>query len=142
MSQVVEAWLSELESNYGTSPVNQLLGLEMTEISEGAVTVSVEVKPEFKNRAGGAHGAVLSALVDSSMLQAARTALGQGPTVATTNLNLTFVKPGIGRLSSQAKVVALRRTMGVAEAKVTDENGELVAAATGTIHIRRPEAAI
>jgi acyl-coenzyme A thioesterase PaaI-like protein len=75
-------------------------------------------------------------LLDVAMAHAARSPRTGQPDdprgVVTIEMKTSFMRPGLGRIVAHAKV--LRRTVGFSfcEASLLDEQGELVAHATGT----------
>lgn len=94
----------------------------------------VVLRPELVNSWGGAHGGLIATLLDASMTVAARYAVDPegGKPVATIDLSVTFIGQAKVVLTCQALLTARHGSMLYLEAKAENEDGDLVARATGT----------
>lgn len=117
-------------------PAARLLGLEIDDVSEGAVTFGFTADDRFSNGAA-THGGILAAVADFALSTAVLTALDAGADVVTTNLAVTYLRPVAltGRYRCAAKVVHRGRTLAHADAVMTDEAGRQMVRATGAFHI-------
>lgn len=108
------------------------LGIQVTERVDGAARLALEVTDEHLNPAGTLHGGVLATLVDTAMGQAVRTVTGAGDVPATSQLTVTYLRPGRpGPLAVRAAVRTRGEHLTVCEAEVEQE-GEAVAHAVAT----------
>jgi uncharacterized protein (TIGR00369 family) len=115
-------------------PFLRLLGLQQQPSAAGTSRLLLpELKDEFCNMLAAAHGGVLMTLLDVAMARAA-TSLAEAPvaTVVTVEMSAHFVKPGIGPLTAEGRVLNAGRSLCICEARVSDAGGALVASATGT----------
>ena len=123
------------------SPMAQLMGLTLTEVDEGYAVFTVMPAEYHYNPAGVAHGGFAATLLDSAMGCAVYATVLPGTHYTTVELKVNLMKPitvqtgvvrGIGRVLHRG-----RRTA-VAEGRVEDAAGALLAHATTTCLIYTP----
>ena len=108
------------------------LGIRVDDTEDGAAQLSLEVTEEHLNAAGTLHGGVLATLVDTAMGHAVRTVSGEGDVPATSQLTVTYLRPGTpGRLDARASVRIRGEHLTVCEADV-EQDGAAVAHAVAT----------
>lgn len=108
------------------------LGIRVDETDDGGARLTLEVTDEHLNPAGTLHGGVLATLVDTAMGQAVRTVSGEGDVPATSQLTVTYLRPGKpGVLSVTSAVRTRGEHLTVCEADV-EQDGEAVAHAVAT----------
>ena len=108
------------------------LGIRVADTDDGGARLAFEVTDEHLNPAGTLHGGVLATLVDTAMGQAVRTVTDEGDVPATSQLTVTYLRPGKpGPLSVTASVRTRGEHLTVCEADVEQE-GEAVAHAVAT----------
>lgn len=116
--------MSEAESTGGFA---ERLGAEVTAAEEGRATVEFEVRDEHLNAAGTLHGGVLATLVDTAMGSAVRSATDDEDVPATSQLTVTYLRPGKpGRLSVRAQVRTRGEHLTVCDADVEQDGRDLV----------------
>ena len=112
------------------------LGCELRRFDGGQSELVLTLRQELTNAWGMAHGGVTMTLLDAAMGHAARSpdAPGGEPRtgVVTIEMKTSFMRPGLGQLRVQGRVVHRTATMSFCEASVLDEKGALVAHGTGT----------
>lgn len=116
-----------------TPPLHHLLGIVSVEIAEGRVTFAMHAHEATANAMGGVQGGVLAALLDSAMGCAVLSVLPEGGGCTTTDLQVRYFRPAPARgglLRAEATVVHRGRRTAVAEGRVTDAHGQLLAAGT------------
>lgn len=118
-------------------PAAVLLGLEIDEMSEGAITFAFTSHDRFSN-GKTTHGGVLAAVADFALSTAVLTCLDAGADVVTTSLAVTYLRPVAltGRYQCIGQVVHRGRSLAHAEALMTDHAGRQVMRATGGFHVR------
>ncbi len=104
-------------------------GIEPLDIADGRSRVRVALRPEHCNSFGIAHGGLICTILDVAMGTAARSKIGQP--IMTLDMQVSFLSPGRGVLSSEGRVVRAGRSVVFCEADVRDEAGELIAKASG-----------
>jgi uncharacterized protein (TIGR00369 family) len=123
-------------------PVAHLIGMRLTQAEPGRTVFELEAGPQHANPMGTLHGGILCDVADGAMGTAYASLLEEGETFTTLELKINFLKPvRAGRLTAVGTVLKSGRTVGLAECRVTDESGSLVAHATSTCMTLRGEAA-
>jgi uncharacterized protein (TIGR00369 family) len=115
-----------------TSGFAERMGARSEQTGEGRATVRFEATDEHLNPAGTVHGGVLATLVDTAMGQAVRSAAGEDDVPATSQLTVTYLRPGTpGVLEVTASVRTRGEHLTVVEAEV-EQDGRAVAHALAT----------
>ncbi|TFV63132.1 PaaI family thioesterase [Geodermatophilus sp. DF01-2] len=108
------------------------LGARVADTEDGGARIAFAVREEHLNPAGTLHGGVVATLVDTAMGQAVRTTTGDGEVPATSQLTVTYLRPGEpGELTVTARVRTRGEHLTVCEADVEQE-GRAVAHAVAT----------
>jgi uncharacterized protein (TIGR00369 family) len=108
------------------------LGARAEKTGDGGARLAFEAREEHLNPAGTLHGGVLATLVDTAMGQAVRTTTGGDDVPATSQLTVTYLRPGRpGPLTVTATVRTRGEHLTVVEAEVEQE-GKAVAHALAT----------
>jgi uncharacterized protein (TIGR00369 family) len=103
------------------------LGARTEAADDGEARLSFQAREEHLNPAGTLHGGVLATLVDTAMGQAVRTATGEDDVPATSQLTVTYLRPGApGRLTVTARVRTRGEHLTVCEADVEQDGRDLV----------------
>lgn len=103
------------------------LGAEVVPADDGSATLRFEAREEHLNPAGTLHGGVLATLVDTAMGQAVRTTTGDDDVPATSQLTVTYLRPGTpGPLEVTARVRTRGEHLTVCDAEVQQEGRGLV----------------
>ncbi|AKG53616.1 thioesterase PaaD [Dehalogenimonas sp. WBC-2] len=120
-----------LRSGSAVEPVWRFLGIELIEIEEGYAKAGLKLKPEFLNFAGLVHGGIIMTLADSVFGYAVNTL--HFPTVAC-QFNTHLLAPPLpdDKLIAECRVVKSGKRMVMAEISVENQDGKIIAKATGT----------
>jgi uncharacterized protein (TIGR00369 family) len=116
-------------------PVMRLIDASRFEAEEGRVVVEMTAQEFHYNPLGSVHGGVLSTLLDTAAGCAVHSTLPAGVGYTTLDLNVKFLRPVTvrsGVLRCEGTVMSAGRRTALAEARMTDESGRLVAHATST----------
>jgi uncharacterized protein (TIGR00369 family) len=111
-------------------PVMHLIDMVGMEVEEGRVTVFLDPQEFHYNPLGSVHGGVLSTLLDT-----VHTTLPAGVAYTSLDLNVKFLRAvtvASGRLRCEGSVLQRGRRTALAEARLTDAAGRLVAHATSS----------
>lgn len=94
---------------------------------DGRAGLQLDVTEEHLNEAGTLHGGVLATLVDTAMGQAVRSRTGDGDVPATSQLTVTYLRPGTpGTVVATAEVRTQGEHLTVCEADVQQDGKALV----------------
>jgi uncharacterized protein (TIGR00369 family) len=122
-------------------PFAALLGIWITEVSEGRVVFATEPSEYHYNPLGTVHGGVIATLLDSALGCAVQSMLPAGTSYTTLELKVNYLRPiteKTGTVYAEGKIIHLGGRIATAEARLTDAKGKLYAHATTTCIILRP----
>ncbi len=130
----------EVQARLLRGPYHQWLGLEVESVGEGEITLRAKFRDEWVvNPEGGyIHGGILAALIDVAADWALVSRTGRG--VPTIDLRIDYHRAARGDLRATGKVIKFGRQFSVAEAKLFDGQGNLVASGRG-VYATTPAAA-
>jgi acyl-CoA thioesterase len=110
--------------------------MRTTHPAKGECRIDVELAPIHMSQAQRVHGGVLFTLLDSAMGRAVLSALPEGRGCATAECKINFFRPvQKGGLVATGKVVNLSRSVAYAEGSIVNDEGKLVARASGTFFL-------
>jgi len=116
-------------------PVMEMIGMGGLDAEEGRVTFSLDPQEFHYNPLGSVHGGVISTLLDSACGCSVHTTLPAGVGYTSLDLNVKFLRAvtlDSGRLTVAGQVLQQGRRTALAEARMTDGRGRLVAHATSS----------
>ena len=113
----------------GPTFLHRFMGIEMSYADEVCV-LTFSPQKHFSNRKGALHGGIIALLIDMSMGDLHRNAVGLGLTLET---KVQFFK-GVdgGKLRCESRFLKKGKRISFLETRVTNEANELVAASTAT----------
>src|SRR5215213_7405793 len=104
-----------------------LIGVRDRWAEDGRAGLELDVSDQHLNEAGTLHGGVLATLVDTAMGQAVRSRTGADDVPATSQLTVTYLRPGKpGRLQVTARVRTRGQHLTVCDAEVEQDGRSLV----------------
>ena len=112
-----------------------LLGMRMVSAEIGSVTMSLTPGPHHANPMGVMHGGILATLLDSVMGCSVHSTLPAGRIYTTLEIKVNYLRgvtPSTGTITATGTIVHAGRRSAVAEARVTDAAGKLIATASTT----------
>ena len=122
-------------------PFAALLGIWITEVSEGRVVFAAEPSEYHYNPLGTVHGGVMATLLDSALGCAVQTMLPAGTSYTTLELKVNYLRPiteKTGTIYTEGKIIHIGGRTATAEARLTDAKGKIYAHGTTTCIIMRP----
>jgi len=114
-----------------TEPIAAFLGLEVLELGQGYTRIRMLVRPEFLNFYGVAFGGIIMSLADQAFGYAINSVNYPGMALQFDISFLASARLG-DRLTAEGKVIKNGKRIGVAEVNVFNQDGRLIARATGT----------
>lgn len=111
------------------APINRLTGLRPTDVGLGKATFSMPVTRWYEDCFGLIWAGVFALFADAPLGIAIYTGLPPGKTVATSELNLSFVRPftrETGNLVGRAVSIHQGRQVGLSEVEISDRNGRIM----------------
>jgi uncharacterized protein (TIGR00369 family) len=105
----------------------ELVGAKQPQAEDGSARLEVEVDDRHLNPAGAVHGGLLATLVDTTMGAAVRSTVDEQEAPATSQLTVTYLRPGKpGQLLVTAKVSKRGDSLTMCEADVEQDGKTLV----------------
>ncbi len=127
-----EAHFRALESLYSSAPVNALFESGLEIIEAGRARITFQAQKRYFHAAGATHGTLYFKMLDDAAFYAANS-LVSDRFLLTTGFNLHFTKPlREGRVIAEGKWISGKRRIFIAEAHLTDEDGDEIGRGTGT----------
>ena len=120
------------------APLVQALGMDDLQVERGKVSISLVVQAAHYNPMGSVHGGVISTLLDTAAACSVQSALAAGESYTSLDLTVKFLRAVTvesGRVTAVGTLVQRGRRTALAEAKLYDEAGKLVAYASSTCMI-------
>ncbi|MBB2960936.1 PaaI family thioesterase [Methylobacterium sp. R2-1] len=116
-------------------PAILLLGIEFVSVDSGSATMRMPAAEHLFNPLGSVHGGALATLLDSVMGCAVHSTLPLGRGYTTLEFKVNFLRAATersGLLTAVGEVVHAGRQQAVAEARLSDASGRLLATASTT----------
>ncbi len=123
--------LKELKAKEKTEPIASFLKMRLVELSPGYAKIIMKLTPEHQNFNGLVFGGIIMALADQAFAYTSNSAAY--PSIAS-QFNIYFIA-GAGaddELTAEGRVMRSGRRVGISEITVTNQDGKLIAKATGT----------
>ena len=132
-NDLAPARVARAREAFALVPYARLLGLELGEVSSGAVSLHLDVRDELRQNQDVVHDGAVASLIDTAAAFAVLTQLEIGERVTTTDLTIHYLRPASsGRLTAQARIVRGGRRLFVLSVEVTNDQQILVATAVTT----------
>jgi len=114
-----------------TEPIASFLKMRMLELSPGYAKVAIKLVPEYQNFNGLIFGGIIMAVADQAFAYASNSLAY--PSIAS-QFNIHFIASAAvnDELTAECRVIRSGRRVGVSEMVVTNQDGKLIAKATGT----------
>jgi uncharacterized protein (TIGR00369 family) len=131
MSEIPSA--GDVQKLLSRAPYHQWLGLKVVTVGDGTIELTANWREEWvvNPDRGYTHGGILAALVDLAADWAMVSKTGRG--VPTVDLRVDYHRAAMpGVLTIRGEIVQFGKQVSVAEAKVFDKEGRLLASGRGT----------
>ena len=127
-----QAHYRALEHLYASAPINDLFESRLEITSPGVARITFDVDDRVFHAAGAAHGTIYFKMLDDAAFYAANS-LVSDRFLLTTGFNLHFTKPvRAGKVVAEGRWISGKRRVFIAEAHLTDEEGDEIGRGTGT----------
>lgn len=123
------------------SPIGQLMNMRGVSAEEGEVVFAFTPDESMLNPLGIVHGGPICTLLDSVIGCAVHTTLPAGTAYTSIDINVSYLRPprvGV-ELTATGRVTKPGRRVAFAEGEIRDEDGKLVATATGSCLVISPD---
>ena len=123
--------IAELRARGGKEPIASFLRIRLLELSPGYSKVVMKLTPDYQNFNNLVFGGIIMAVADQAFAYASNSLAF--PSIAS-QFNIHFIA-GAGvddELTAEGRVLRSGKRAGVSEITVTNQQGKLIAKATGT----------
>ena len=123
--------LVQLRAKVEGEPIASYLKMRLLELTPGYAKVAIKLAPEYQNFNGLIFGGIVMAVADQAFAYASNSLAY--PSLAS-QFNIHFIA-GAGvddELIAEGRVIRSGRRVGISEMVVTNQDGKLIAKATGT----------
>ncbi|MCO6389418.1 hotdog fold thioesterase [Aliihoeflea aestuarii] len=127
-----------VEGEYPAPSIAARMNFGLVEVDEGRVVFQGMPGARHFNPLGSVHGGWAATVLDSALGCCIHTLLDKGEGYSTVEMKVNYLRPisdKTGVVTCEGKVVNKGRTLAVSEARMTDENGKLLAIGTETCAI-------
>lgn len=123
--------LAELRAGAEAEPIASFLKMQLVELSPGYAKVVMKLTPEYQNFNGLIFGGIVMAVADQAFAYTVNSVTR--PSIAS-QFNIHFIAAAkVGdELITEGRVVKSGKRVSIAEMTVTNQEGKLIAKATGT----------
>ena len=123
--------LAELRARAEGEPIASFLKMQLLELSPGYAKVAMKVKPEHQNFNGLTFGGIVMAVADQAFAYTVNSV--DLPSIAS-QFNIHFIAAAkVGdELIAEGRLMKSGKRVSIAEMTVTNQEGKLIAKATGT----------
>lgn len=116
---------ARIRNSFARQGMMATIGATLTEVAEGAVSITAPIRPETAQQHGYAHAALAFGLGDSAAGYAALTLLPEGQEVVTAEIKINLIAPAQGtRLIARGRVIKPGRRLVVVQSDVYAATGE------------------
>jgi uncharacterized protein (TIGR00369 family) len=115
---------AKLIESFHRVPINNYLGFKLTSRTSESATIDLDPRPELAQEEGVVHGAILTALADTSAIYPFLPDLPPELMMTSIEFKLNFLSPALlggGKLTAHSKVVRKGRMIGVCDVEVTQD---------------------
>jgi acyl-CoA thioesterase len=123
--------VAELRAKAKDDQIAAFLEMRLLELSPGHAKVAIRLKPKYQNFHCAIFGGIIMALADQAFAYASNSLVY--PSVAS-QCNTHFIAGAEvnDELTAECRVIKSGRRVGISEIAITNQNGKLIAKATGT----------
>ena len=124
---------AELRARAEGEPIASFLKMQLLELSPGYARVAMKLKPEYQNFNGMTFGGIVMAVADQAFAYATNAITHPNPSIASQfNIHFIAAAKADDELTAECRVVKSGKRVGISEMTVTNQEGKLIARATGT----------
>jgi acyl-CoA thioesterase len=128
---VSEDNIEKLKVAEANEPIAAFLKMRLVELTPGYAKVTMKLTPDHLNFNGMVFGGIVMAVADQAFAYATNSLVS--PSIATQfNIHLISGAAVGDELTAECRVIKSGRRIGVSEMTVTNQEGKLIAKATGT----------
>jgi uncharacterized protein (TIGR00369 family) len=136
----LEYFKALIEGTAPRAPMLELFDINFDSAEPGAVVLTATPTTKYYSPLGFVHGGYAAVLLDSCMAAAIVTSLEPSLSAVTLEYKINFIKPmsaDTGVVRGEGKSLYIGRQMAIAEGRLLDAAGRILAHGTTTCHVVR-----
>ena len=135
MKTINPAYIARVNQLVNRCPYFDLLSMKISEVGAGFSELEIDLATKHLQPFGFVHGGVFASIIDAAAFWSLFYDIEDQETgVTTVDLKLNYLAPAIaGKLIAKGRQIKLGRTLGYAEAEVTNAEGRILAHGTSTV---------
>jgi uncharacterized protein (TIGR00369 family) len=130
-------YIKHLNQLVNRCPYFELLSMKIKDVGLGSSVLEIDLAEKHLQPFGLVHGGVFASIIDAAAFWALFYEIeDQNAGATTVDLKLNYLAPAVsGKLIAKGRRIKLGKTLGYAEAQVTDADGKILAHGTSTLII-------
>ncbi|MFH1134737.1 MAG: PaaI family thioesterase [Pseudomonadota bacterium] len=134
MSKLNPLWIEATKTSVNACPYFKLQSMSIIDMGGGLSRLEIEIQEKHLQPFGVVHGGVFSSLVDAAGFWAVYPEIPGNLGLTTVEMKLNYLAPAAaGRLIGLGKTIKTGRTISLAETRIENEQGRLLAHGTVTL---------
>jgi uncharacterized protein (TIGR00369 family) len=135
MKTINPEYIERVNQLINRCPYFDLLSMRISEVGPGFSVMEIDLAQKHLQPFGFVHGGVFASIIDAASFWSLFYEIEDQDTgVTTVDLKLNYLAPAIsGRLIAKGRQIKLGRTLGYADAEVTDTMGRILAHGSSTV---------
>ncbi len=122
--------IAKLKAESNDELIAKFLGMKLVELAPGYAKITMKLKPEHQNFNGYVFGGIIVAIADQAFAYGSNSLAN--PSVAIQfNINFANAAGASDELTAECRVFRSGRRTGISELTVTNQEGKMIAKATG-----------
>jgi uncharacterized protein (TIGR00369 family) len=135
MKKINPEYIDRVNQLVNRSPYFDLLSMKISKVGAGFSEIKIDLAQKHLQPFGFVHGGVFASIIDAAAFWSLFYEIDNQDTgVTTVDLKLNYLAPAVsGNLIAKGRQIKLGRTLGYADAEVTDTEGRILAHGTSTV---------
>ena len=137
MKRINPEFLKIINQAANNSPYFSLISMKICDVGIGFSLIEIDIDNKHLQPFGVIHGGVYASIIDAAAFWSIFYSVeDQNAGITSVDLKLNYLAPvSSGKIIAKGRQIKLGKTLGYAEAEVTDNNGKLLAHGTSTLMI-------
>ncbi len=131
----------ELSKDRYKNSFESFIGVDFKQYGDDYCKLELVVRPELCNIGGSTHGGVIESILDMALSGAVTcNYMNKAETVVTMQMNVNFLRPSFpgDRLTAWGEIIKKGRTICYVEGGIKNQEGKLIARASGDWFVKTP----
>ena len=130
-------YIKRINELVSSCPYFELLSMKLQDVGIGYAVLEIDLAKKHLQPFGNVHGGVFASIIDAAAFWSIYLGVeDESVGLTTVDLKLNYLAPAVsGKLIAKGSQIKLGKTLGYAEAEVTDVNGKILAHGTSTLII-------